>query len=108
MPGSCHRNDWDQIRKRLRELVGESMFEIWLDPLELIAVDPGGALVLDAPHATFFWLQHRYGRVVARCASAVSREVRFANDAERQAFAGENRAPSSPVRAVDINQREVS
>ncbi len=108
LPGLPDRNDWHQIRERLRDLVGESMFEIWLDPVELIAVDPSGALVLDAPRATFSWLQHRYGRAVARCASDVSRSVRFAGEAERQAFAEEDRAPSSPVRAVHVNQREVS
>lgn len=108
LPGLVDRNDWEQIRDRLRKLVGESMFEIWLGPVELIAVDPGGALVLDAPQATFSWLQHRYGRAVARCASDASRSVRFAEEAERHAFAEEPRRPSSPVRAVHINQREVS
>jgi DnaA N-terminal domain len=108
LPGLTDRNDWEQIRDRLRELVGESMFEIWLDPVELIAVDPSGALVLDAPQATFSWLQHRYGRAVARCASDVSRSVRFAEEAERQALAEGSRASSSPVRAVHTNQREVS
>jgi hypothetical protein len=76
LPRLTDRNDREQIRDRLRELVGESMFEIWLDPIELIAVDPGGALVLDAPQATFSWLQHRYGRAVARCAAEASRSRR--------------------------------
>jgi hypothetical protein len=84
------------------------MFEIWFDPIELIAVDPSGALVLEAPQATFSWLQHRYGRAVARCAADASRSVRFAEEAERQAFAAECRAFSSPVRAVHTNQWEVS
>jgi hypothetical protein len=84
------------------------MFEIWLEPLELIAIDASGTLVIDAPPATCSWLRHRYGRVIARCAEEASRALRFAEEPERQAFAGEGRAPSSAVRAVHINQREVS
>jgi hypothetical protein len=108
LPGAVDRGDWDEIRKRLRELVGESMFEIWLAPLELIAIDPSGALVIDAPPATLSWLRHRYGRVIGRCAEEASRAFRFADEPERKAFARDDRATSSPVRAVHINQREVS
>jgi DnaA N-terminal domain len=108
LPGLADLNDWDQIRSVLRELVGDSMFEIWLEPLELIAIDPSGALVIDAPPATFSWLQHRYGRVIARCAEGASRRFRFAEEAERQAFVRKEPAAASAVPAVHINQREVS
>jgi hypothetical protein len=108
LPGAADRSDWDEIRKRLRELVGESVFEIWLDPLELIAIDPSGALVVDAPPGTFSWLRHRYERVIGRCAEEASRALRFAEEPERKAFARDDRATSSAVRAVQINQREVS
>jgi DnaA N-terminal domain len=108
LPGAGDRSAWAQVRKRLRELVGESMFEIWLDPLELIAIDPSGTLVIGAPPATFSWLRHRYARVIGRCAEEASRALRFAEEAERQAFAREDQALPSPVRAVHINQREVS
>ena len=108
IPGHADRNDWAQIRERLREIVGDSTFEIWLEPLELIAIDPAGALVLDAPPATFSWLQHRFSRVLSRCVEEASRQFRFAEEPERHAFAHGERAPSSAVRAVQINQREVS
>lgn len=109
VPGLADRNDWAQIRKRLREVVGDSMFEIWLDALELIALDPGGALVVDAPQATFSWLRHRYGRVIAGCAEEAARVIRFAEEAERQAFARTDAAAAPAAnRAVHINQREVS
>ena len=108
IPGVTDRQDWEQIREALRELVGESTFEIWLDPLELIAIDPGGALVVDAPSAMFSWLRHTYGRMLGRCAEEASRRFRFAEKPERHAFAHRERALSSSVRAVDINQREVS
>ena len=108
IPGVTDRQDWKQIREALRELVGESTFEIWLDPLELIAIDPGGALVVDAPSAMFSWLRHTYGRMLGRCAEEASRRFRCAEEPERHAFAHRQRALSSSVRAVDINQREVS
>jgi DnaA N-terminal domain len=108
LPGLADRNDWDQIRSRLRELVADTMFEIWLEPLELIAIDPAGALVIDAPPTTLSWLQHRYGRVIARCAEDASRRFRFAEEPERQAFVRKEPPPVSAVRAVHINQREVS
>ena len=108
LPGAGDRSAWAQVRNRLRELVGESMFEIWLEPLELIAIDASGTLVIGAPPGTCSWLRHRYDRLIARCAQEASRALRFAEEAERQAVAGEGRAPSSAVRAVHINQREVS
>jgi hypothetical protein len=108
IPGVTDRQDWEQIRQALRELVGESTFEIWLDPLELIAIDPAGALVIDAPSAMLSWLRHRYEGVLGRCTGEASRRFRFAEEPEHQAFAHRERAPSSSVRAVDINQREVS
>jgi hypothetical protein len=97
-----------QIRGSLRGIVGESTFEIWLEPLELIAVDPCAALVIGGPPATFSWLQHRYGRVIARCAEEASRRFRFAVEPERQAFVRKEPAPAAAVRAVHTNQREVS
>jgi DnaA N-terminal domain len=108
MPGLADRDDWAQIRGRLREIVGDSMFEVWLGPLALIAIDPSGTLVVDAPPSTFSWLRQRYGRVIARCADEASRALRFAEEPERHAFAREGRAPASAVRAVHTNQREVS
>ena len=108
IPGLVDRDDWEQVRNELRELVGDSTFEIWLQPLELIAVDPVGTLVIAAPAATRGWVEQRFSRVLARCAEQQSRALRLANEPERRAFGREERARSSPVRAVHINQREVS
>jgi len=108
IPGLVDRDDWEQVRNHLRELVGDSTFEIWLQPLELIAVDPVGTLVIAAPAATRGWVEQRFSRVLARCAEQHSRSLRIANEPERRAFRREERARSSPVRAVHINQREVS
>jgi hypothetical protein len=71
----------------LLEAVGESQYEIWLEPLELLAVDRDGTLVLSAPAATASWLRTRFGRLIARCAESVGRELRLADEAERAAAA---------------------
>ena len=108
LPGVADRSDWEQIRKRLRELVGNSTFEIWLEPLELIAVDPIGSLVIAAPAATRGWIEKRFARVLARCGEQLGRSLRFAEEPERHAFGRQDRTRSSTVRAVHINQLEVS
>ena len=108
LPEAAHRADWEQIRKRLRESVGDSTFDIWLEPLELIAIDPTGSLVIAAPAATSGWVEKRFARVLSRCAERHARSLRFADERERHAFGREDRTRSSTVRAVHINQLEVS
>jgi hypothetical protein len=46
------RRDWQETRDLLKETVGESTFAIWLDSVELIAVDGDRKLVLAASPAT--------------------------------------------------------
>jgi hypothetical protein len=108
IPGLVDRVDWEQIRNHLRELVGDSTFEIWLQPLELIAIDTAGVLVIAAPAAIRGWVEQRFSRVLARCGEQQSRALRLADEPERQAFGQEQGGRSSPVRAVHIKQREVS
>jgi hypothetical protein len=108
LPSLTDRNDWDQIRNRVHQVVGDSNFEIWLEPLELIAIDPGGALVIDAPPTRLSWLVHRFGRVLTHGAEGASRQLRFADEAERRAFDRGSCTADSAVHAVHINQREVS
>src|SRR5205807_1400363 len=62
LPTPSDQVDWQRIRDDLLQAVGESMFAVWLEPLELIAVDPEGTLVLSAPSQTRSWLQARYWR----------------------------------------------
>jgi chromosomal replication initiator protein len=61
---------WRELRAELRQAVGESTFEIWLDGLELVAIRDG-KLVIDAPAATRAWLAKRFGRVLESCARRV-------------------------------------
>jgi chromosomal replication initiator protein len=58
---------WSELRAELRQAVGESTFEIWLEPLELVAVRDG-KLLIDAPGPTRSWLAKRFGRVLQTCA----------------------------------------
>jgi chromosomal replication initiation ATPase DnaA len=85
-PGAAEQAAWEQIRARLLQTVGESTFEIWLAPLELIAVDLAGSLVIDTPDATRSWVQTRFGRLLERCAVEARRAVRIAEELERLAL----------------------
>ena len=61
---------WRELRAELRRAVGESTFEIWLEPLQLVAVRDG-KLLLDAPPATRAWVSRRFGRVLTASAKNV-------------------------------------
>jgi hypothetical protein len=108
LPGVADRGDWELIRTLLLEDVGESQFEIWLDPLELIAIDASGALVVAAPAATCSWVRKRFGRLLDRCSQQASRELRLADEPERRALGGEGGRPAPAAPASQINQQEVS
>jgi len=58
---------WRELRTELRQAVGESTFDIWLDPLEFVGIRDG-KLLIDAPKATRGWLAKRFGRVLQTCA----------------------------------------
>ena len=65
LPTTDDRADWERIRGLLAEAVGESRFEIWLAPLELVAVDRAGKLVIGAPPETAAWVWDRFGRMLS-------------------------------------------
>jgi hypothetical protein len=102
VPVAEDRRDWQQIRELLR--AGESQFDVWLDPVELIAIASDRKLVLAGPPATAAWTRQRFGCVLAVCASRVGREVRFAEETERHAV-GAN-APSRST--FSTNQQEAA
>jgi hypothetical protein len=94
---------WAQIRELLLEAVGESTFAIWLDPLQLVAVDPDGTLLVAVPEQTGGWVRAHFARVLVSAADRAGRAVRFANEVERRAFArlppaaGTPGQPASPA-----------
>ncbi len=61
---------WREIRVELRRTVGESTYDIWLDPIEVKALD-GAVLLLQAPPATQAWVAKRFGHILESCARTV-------------------------------------
>ena len=108
LPGAADREAWERIRRRLFDAVGESQFEIWLEPLELIAIDGSEALVLGAPAVTGSWVRSRFGGLLARCSQRESRELRLADEPERRALGSRDGRAAPAERALHINQQEVS
>jgi hypothetical protein len=109
LPTAEDRVAWERIRSTLREAVGDSTFLIWLEPLELIAVDRNGTLVIAAPTQTASWVRDRFGRLIAGCAERAGHQLRLAEEPERRALGrntGHPGAVSAPGR--EINQTEVS
>ncbi|MBV9606022.1 MAG: chromosomal replication initiator protein DnaA [Solirubrobacterales bacterium] len=87
---------WRELRAELRQAVGESTFEIWLEPLELAAIEDG-KLLIDAPSATRAWLAKRFGRVLDTCAKHV-----FGPDVEVElAGPGADQAARATPRATE-------
>jgi hypothetical protein len=108
LPGVADRGDWERVRTLLLEAVGESQFEIWLAPLELIAIDTSGALVVAAPAATWSWVRDRFGRLLTRCSQQLSRELRLADEPERRALGRQDERPALAAPTTRINHQEVS
>ena len=104
VPGPSDHADWSRIRKLLAEAVGESTFAIWFEPVELIAIDPDGSLVLHAPPGLRGWLQARFGLVVAQAAEARrTRNADRRHDPERS----DGRAMSGRLPFADESDRSV-
>jgi DnaA N-terminal domain len=97
---ACDRGDWQRIRELLERTVGETTFEIWLDPAQLVAIDEQRRLVIAVPAATASWTMDRFGALLASCADRVGRELRFASETELRALASAQRPDSQPRREV--------
>jgi hypothetical protein len=109
--GSPTRDDrasWEHMRALLLDAVGESTFEIWLAPIELIAIDGSGALVLAAPDQTVSWVRERFGRLLSRCAQRAGCEWRLASEPERRALEHQDQPEPASVRALRTDQKEAS
>ena len=100
------RGDWERVRGLLRDAVGESTFEIWLDQVELIAVDGRGALVLAVNDQTASWVRQRFGRPLASCVERIGRGFRFASVLERKALEDKEHRESVEVRTLRSDQKE--
>jgi chromosomal replication initiator protein len=90
---------WRDIRAELRRVVGDSTFDIWLDPLHVASWD-GSTLLLAAPPATEAWVAKRFGRILERC-------VRLAfGDSVTVAFAARGRPGAAPTPTPPTNGGE--
>jgi hypothetical protein len=85
-PSLADASDWKHIRELLVATVGESTFAIWLDPLELRAIDASQALIIDAPEATRSWLRQRFRRVISEAGDRVGRQVLVADEAQSRSM----------------------
>ena len=85
-PSLADASDWKHIRELLAATVGESTFAIWLDPLELRAIDASQALIIDAPEATRSWLRQRFRRVISEAGDRVGRQVLVADEAQSRSM----------------------
>jgi hypothetical protein len=85
LPNADDHAIWWRIRTHLADKVSETTFAVWLAPLQLIAIDRAGALVVAAPDQTAPWVRERFGRLIAQCAEQAGRQVRLAGEPERLA-----------------------
>ena len=108
IPTSADHADWQRIRSPLTEAVGETTFAIWLEPLQLIAIDNGRALVVAAPSQTLSWVRQRFGRLLTTCAQSAGREIRLADESERAAIGIDDHRPAIRARTDSTNQKEAS
>jgi chromosomal replication initiator protein len=96
---------WREIRVELRRMVGESTYDIWLDPIEVKALD-GAVLLLQAPPATQAWVAKRFGHILETCARTVvgaGISVSFVGTGARPGSGpGERGAPSSRGDHIDV------
>jgi chromosomal replication initiator protein len=100
---------WREIRAELRRTVGESTYEIWLEPVEAKAWD-GSVLLLQAPRATQSWVAERFGHVLERCTRMVvgaQARIAFAGDGVITASSGSASpdAGAQPERPQAFNPR---
>jgi chromosomal replication initiation ATPase DnaA len=106
LPTLGDRGDWERVRALLRDAVGESTFDIWLDQVELIAIDGSGVLVLAVNEQAASWVRERFGRLLSRCVERNGREFRFASEPERRALERQDQCQPAEVRALRTDQKE--
>jgi chromosomal replication initiator protein len=61
---------WRDVCIELRRALGDSTFDIWIAPLEPVALE-GSRLLLSAPAGTHSWISKRFGPVLDRSVRAV-------------------------------------
>ncbi len=86
LPEDRDERAFTEILGLLRGRVSEEMFDVWLDPLELVAVNADSELMIVAPDPTRGWLIDRYGPAITAAAIAIGRRVTVADSAQAHAW----------------------
>jgi chromosomal replication initiator protein len=67
VPGELARQDldalWSEVQRRLRAALPPSTFQLWLEPLEAVAIE-GETLYLRAPDGIRAWSERRYAGLI--------------------------------------------
>ncbi len=61
---------WRRIRAELRRAVGDSTWQLWLEPLAARQIE-GDTLIVEAPAESRAWVEASFSRPLAACAKAV-------------------------------------
>jgi chromosomal replication initiator protein len=61
---------WGRIREEMRRAVGDSTWQLWLEPLVARHME-GETLVVEAPAESRAWIEASFARLLAACAKAV-------------------------------------
>ena len=61
---------WGRIRDEMRRAVGDSTWQLWLEPLVARHME-GETLVIEAPAESRAWVEASFARLLAACAKAV-------------------------------------
>ncbi len=98
---------WQDIRHRLRTAVGDSVYELWLAPIEVSSWD-GSVLALRAAAGAEGWIAARYGSLLESCSQAVlgpTVRVAFAGGAAAKAHQALTANPSLLAHDAVFNPR---
>ncbi len=108
-PDADAQRCFERLRNELRRIVGDSRFEIWLEPLALVAVEPSGELVLAVPVQMRSWVSARFAGVLDRAGRAVERCWRLADERDLQLLdaLGRRPPPSSPDQTNHLQKEAV-
>jgi hypothetical protein len=107
-PSPTDEAAWRGLRTLMHQAAGESTFEIWLSPLELVGVDLEGLLVLTGPEDTLGWVQKRFDRLISRCCEQAGRRARFASPQEQLVCRQPPRSSAPTVSGQPTINRRVS
>ncbi len=68
-------SNWDSVRGRLRSLVSDTAFHIWIDPIRP-AASSGNTIFIAAPASICSWVEQRFGFIISKeISSSLGKDV---------------------------------